>query len=105
MYQIGEKYLITTNNWFYGSDGRQYRAAHGTVTAILDSEQVLGIKANRHSTNWYVEIGNLIIAGCQIHYVLKTDSVEFNTVHDTSENNGVVTDIATNSRIYNADKV
>lgn len=66
-------YLITTDNWFYAPDGKMYRAAWGQVTVLEDN--VLKIKTNRNSTNWYLQIGYgeklMIIAGCQIHYAIK----------------------------------
>lgn len=67
------KYLITTDNWFYGPDGKKYRAAYGDVQVLGDD--ALGVKTNRNSTNWYVQVGNqdehIVIAGCQIHYAIK----------------------------------
>lgn len=69
------KYLITTDNWFYGPYGRLYRAAWGEVVILGDN--TLGVKTNARSSNWYAMIGteenNIIIAGCQIHYVIRTD--------------------------------
>ncbi|WP_136419935.1 hypothetical protein [Herbaspirillum sp. ST 5-3] len=70
---VGEKALVTVDNWFYAPDGRQYRAVFGTVRAIRTSEESLGVKTNAKSTNWYLEIGNITIAGCQVHYALRTD--------------------------------
>jgi len=70
------KYLITTDHFFYGPDGNQYRAAWGEVNIMEDS--ILGIKTNRNSTNWYVKVGNeerfVIIAGCQIHYAIRCEN-------------------------------
>lgn len=28
---INKKVLVTTQGWFYGKDGRSYRAVHGTL--------------------------------------------------------------------------
>lgn len=77
MIKVGKNYLITTERWFIAPDGEQYRSVWGKVKSILDSEETLRIKTNRNSTNWYVEIGNMIVAGCQIHYAIQTDQVEF----------------------------
>lgn len=67
------KYLITTDNWFYAPDGKQYRAGGGEATVLGDD--VLGVKTNRNSSNWFVQVGSddshVIIAGCQIHYAVK----------------------------------
>ena len=69
------KYLITTDNWFYAPDGRQYKSVWGQVEIVEDS--ILGIKTNRNSSNWYIKIGSetkyVIVAGCQIHYAVKCD--------------------------------
>lgn len=81
---IGRPALITCDNWFYAPDGRSYRAVWGTIRAVHDSEKVLGIRTNSKSTNWYVEIGCMIIAGCQIHYVLACDQCSFDSAKDWS---------------------
>ena len=75
--KIGEKYLITTDEWFVAPDGQQYKSAFGTFKKIHNDFETLGIKTNRGSANWFVEIGNIMIAGCQIHYVTKTDRVSY----------------------------
>lgn len=69
------KYLITTDNWFFAPDGLQYRGVWGEVEIVSDA--ILGIKTNIRSSNWYAKVGteenHVIIAGCQIHYAVKTD--------------------------------
>ncbi len=72
---IGKSYLITTDNWFFAPDGKQYRAVFGVLNGIPSDKDTLGIKTNRGSTNWYVDIGGMLIAGCQIHYAMRTESV------------------------------
>lgn len=73
-------YLITTDNFFFGSDGKQYRSAFGEVKILNDD--VLGIKTNARSSNWFVKVGtnqnHIIIAGCQIHYALKCKVEDIN---------------------------
>lgn len=70
-----EKYLITTDNWFFAPDGKEYKAAWGNVEILEDN--LLGIKTNRNSSNWYAKVGteenHIIIAGCQIHYAIKCE--------------------------------
>jgi len=67
------KYLITTDSWFYAPDGSKYRSAWGEIKIIEDN--VLGVKTNRNSTNWFAYVGSdekgIIVAGCQIHYAVK----------------------------------
>jgi hypothetical protein len=79
---IGRKVLVTVDNWFYGPNGRQYRAVFGTLNAIQNAEQVLGIKVSARSHDWYMTVGNTTIAGCQIHYAMLCDQVETGMVPD-----------------------
>ena len=68
-------YLITTDAWFIAPNGKQYKAAWGNVKIMEDN--ILGIKTNKGSTNWYAKIGSnnnhIIIAGCQIQYAILCD--------------------------------
>jgi hypothetical protein len=70
-------YLITTNDWFYAPDGRKYKAAWGNTEILTD--EVLGVKTNRNSTNWYAKVGSddkhIIIAGCQINYAVRREEM------------------------------
>lgn len=70
---INKKVLLTTTNWFYGTDGKQYRAVYGTLKNLHQAEAVLGFKPDRAHTNWFVEIGSMMIAGCQVLYCLQLD--------------------------------
>ncbi|HET8839729.1 MAG TPA: hypothetical protein VFM82_12135 [Flavobacteriaceae bacterium] len=69
------KYLITTDNFFTAPDGKEYNAVWGNVEILEDS--FLGVKTNARSSNWYAKIGSenkhVIIAGCQIHYAVKSE--------------------------------
>lgn len=102
--EIGSKALITTDNWFFAPDGRIYRAVFGTVKAVRTSEETLGVRTNARSTNWYVEIGNMTLAGCQVHYAVKTE--DCNLGHATSykvDDLGEVREFKIPSDIYHAD--
>lgn len=102
---IDQKYLITTDNWFIAPDGEQYRAVFGTVTAVANDEDTLGIKTNRSSTNWYVVIGNMIVAGCQIHYCIKCNEVSQIPATREIEHNGELKKERENrTKIYLADE-
>ncbi|QCW21782.1 hypothetical protein [Flavobacterium phage V186] len=97
------KYLITTDAWFYAPDGKQYRAVCGDVEILSDN--VLGIKTNVRSSNWFVKVGtelsHIIIAGCQIHYAIRTDEVpNMNSVFDESVENGEVKKFVRSNQIY-----
>jgi len=70
------KYLITTDNWFYAPNGKQYKSVWGNVEIVSDS--ILGIKTNLKSSNWFAKVGtdynHVIVAGCQIHYAIKCEN-------------------------------
>ncbi len=104
--EIGKKYLITTDNWFIAPNGRQYRSVFGTVKGINDADSTLGLKTNRNSTNWYVIIGGMVIAGCQIHYLVETESIvpEGQEIVDFEFHEGEVRFNTAPSRIYRADE-
>jgi len=72
--KIGDKYLVTSYNWFVAPDGFSYKSVYGEIKGIVSDFEMLGIKTNRHSTNWYLKIGNMIIAGCQIYHAIQTDA-------------------------------
>ncbi len=104
--EINEKHLITTDSWFIAPDGNQYKAVFGTVTDVRSDEQTLGIKTNRGSTNWYVVIGNMIVAGCQIHYCIRTDQFSSAPGKREIEHNGKIEiNSEYKTRIYNADEI
>lgn len=81
---IGKNVLITTEGWFYAPDGIAYRAVWGMLKAVKTAEDTLGIRPNGRSTNWYVEVGNVTISGCQVNYVVQTDKVNFGEVDEFS---------------------
>ena len=99
----GDQYLITSDGWFYAPDGRKYRAVFGTVHGIRESQSTLGVKTNAKSTNWYVVIGNMILAGCQIHYAVKTENVDFGKINDSYYSENGLKEFERESEIYNAD--
>lgn len=88
---IGQKVLVTTSNWFYAPDGKQYRAVWGTLKGIHEAGKSLGFIPNRAHANWFVEVGDIIIMGCQVMYLIKseqkpvTDYVKDWTYESTSE--------------------
>ncbi len=102
--KLNETYLINTDKWFVAPDGETYNAVFGTVKTIHDSTSALGVKTNSRSTNWYVEIGNMMIAGCQIHTAFRTNNVSFKDPEKgwaLHEGNLLLN--TSPSRIYNAD--
>lgn len=103
--KTGCKALVTTDNWFTAPDGNLYKTVFGTVKAIHSDKETLGIETNSKSTNWYLEIGNMFIAGCQIHYAIRTDKVSFEICTREIEHEGKLNIVKESvSRIYNADE-
>ena len=102
--QVGQKALVTVDNWFYGPDGRQYKAVFGTVKAVRTSEESLGVRTNARSTNWYLEIGKVTIAGCQVHYAVQCNECTAGPAKDwtTNPDRGIVEYDRPNA-IYHAD--
>lgn len=102
--EVGDKVLVTCDNWFYAPNGQNYRAVFGTVRAVRTAEDALGVRPNGKSTNWYVEVGNMTIAGCQVHYVVKTNRCDLGDVRAWTEDKGVVVRFDRPSHIYDADE-
>jgi hypothetical protein len=97
------KYLITADNWFYAPDGVLYKAVWGEVTILEDN--ILNIKTNRNSSNWFARIGteenHVIIAGCQIHYAVKTNKKpNSGLIRDYNIVDGVVKEYDRPNNIY-----
>jgi hypothetical protein len=67
------KVLITTCNWFYGTDGKQYKSAWGTLKGIHEAGKTLGFIPNRSHANWFLELGSMMIMGCQVLYIIRCD--------------------------------
>lgn len=103
---VGKTVLITTDHWFYAPDGKTYRAVFGTLRAVLPDSDVLGIKTNARSTNWYLEVGNMVIAGCQIHYAMLAERSEMNFGKVTQDfREGLQVQAVTHeANIYDADR-
>lgn len=72
---LGKKYLVTTNDWFMAPDGRRYRAVFGTARGAVNVEEALGVGAGEHLPNWCTRIGGMVVAGDQIRYCVRADSV------------------------------
>lgn len=102
-FQIGQTILVTTDNWFIAPDGSQYRAVFGTVQGILNDTETLGKKTNARSTNWYVKVGNMLIAGCQIHYAIATKFYNAGRATGWVVENGEIREYMQPTTVYNAD--
>lgn len=102
--ELGKKYLITTTNWFHAPDGKMYNGVFGIISGIYNDEETLGIKTNKESANWYLVIGKMIVAGCRIHYCIRTDEVDdCDFIRDMEHQGRLTHGIEDGSRIYMAD--
>lgn len=88
---IGSKVLVTTNAWFYAPDGKNYRAIFGTLKSVDEVKNVLGFTPSRSNANWMLQIGDCVVMGCQVMYLIKTDSVNTAPVEgwDSDAANGI----------------
>jgi hypothetical protein len=101
---IGSKVLLSTN-FFVAPDGLSYNAVWGTLSGIKSSEETLGVKTNAKSTNWYITIGGMIVAGCQVHYAINAPKCNFGRVVEWQCHEGLYRESEHPTRIYNADRV
>jgi hypothetical protein len=86
---INKKVLVTTQSWFYGKDGKQYKAVYGTLKAVHEAGKTLGFIPNRSHANWFIEIGEMIIMGCQVMYIVECEKINTSSVTDwTTEGQG-----------------
>ena len=89
---IGKKVLVTTSEWFLAPNGRTYKAVWGTLHAINEAKESVGFAIHRSQANWFIEIGNMVIAGCQVMYLMDHPTEpETGIVDDWSSDNGGVT--------------
>lgn len=99
---LNKKVLITTNQWFLAPDGNSYQAVWGTFKGVHEDQKVFGFRVNRSHANWYLEIGDMVIAGCQVLYLIecpKKPQTEKHRHYETSVEHGLKTfDVPT--RIY-----
>lgn len=72
---IGKKVLVTTNNWFTAPDGCDYKCVYGTLKAIHEAGKSLGFIPNRSHANWFIEIGKMVIMGCQVMYIIECETI------------------------------
>ena len=75
---VGQRVLITTSNWFFAPNGRQYRAVVGRLRGIHSAPAILGIKVNARSVDWYAEVGRMVVAGCEINHAIAVEDHEPN---------------------------
>ncbi len=69
---IGKDVLFTCDKWFYAPDGKTYNAVWGTLKGIHKIDDLFGFSARVTSNmaNYVFEVGNIAIAGCQVHYAV-----------------------------------
>lgn len=101
---IGQNVLITCQNWFVAPDGKDYKAAWGKLVAIHEAGKELGFIPNRSHANWFIELGNMIIMGCQVMYfVACPDEPNMNSVESWSaKTDGGINEYTKPTSIYKA---
>jgi hypothetical protein len=97
---INKKVLITTQNYFVGKDGKQYRSVHGTLKAVHEAGNTLGFIPNRSHANWFIEVGDMVIMGCQVMYLQQVDKVNTDFVEDWKDNESGIVNYKRPSLIY-----
>lgn len=70
---IGKSVLLTTSEWFYAPDGQNYKAVWGRLIGIHEAGKTLGFIPNRAHANWFIEVGKMIVMGCQVRYIVQCD--------------------------------
>lgn len=68
---IGKKVLITCTNWFVAPNEIEYKAIWGTLHDICEAKEVFGFSPGRTHANWFIRIGDAIITGCQVNYLVE----------------------------------
>lgn len=68
---IGKNVLLTTSEWFTAPDGNNYKAVWGELKGVHEAGKTLGFIPNRSHANWFIEIGGMIIMGCQVKYLIQ----------------------------------
>lgn len=100
---IGKNVLVTTANWFTAPNGRDYKAAWGELKGIHEAGKALGFIPNRAHANWFLEVGNMVIMGCQVMYVIQSEHLpNFGEAKSYTVHDGKRTDYDRHSHIYNA---
>ena len=87
---INQNVLVTTVDWFYGKDGRTYRGAWGKLKGVHEAKESLGITPSRAHANWFIEIGDMVITGCQVLYITKCDNPPPENVDDFTKVDGEI---------------
>jgi hypothetical protein len=99
---IGKNVLCTTQSWFTAPNGQEYRSVFGELKGIHKDDLALGFTVNRSHANWFIEVGNMVIAGCQILYFCQTEECNLEEFDSWHTHEGVVVMSKKPSLIYNA---
>lgn len=70
------RYLVTSDQWFE-TPGGQFKSVVGPMR-IVKADDVMGFVPKK-SANWFVIVGDptgehVVIAGCQVHHMHRTDA-------------------------------
>ena len=102
--EIGARYLITTDDWFYAPDGQSYKAVYGTIKEQrIHGSRCVGFGANPSSAGLYVNIGRMTIFNDSIKYAIRADECSRLEHSREVDFENTVTLCKVASRIYFAD--
>jgi len=101
---LNKNVLVTTGAYFIAPDGKEYRAIWGELKAIHEAGATLGFIPNRSHANWFVEIGNTIVMGCQVLYFIACEDPNLGraTNWESGTDGGTSKEYEHPSKIYNA---
>lgn len=105
---INKNVLFTCNQWFTAPDGKDYKVVYGTLKAILKTDDVFGFSARATAghVNYIFEVGNMVIAGCQVQYgVLCPTPPDFQTKPNWLAHEGKIIPYDRPNVIYNANSL
>jgi hypothetical protein len=72
---VGEKVLITLEEWFTAPDGKQYQAVHGKLLAVRKTEDAPGFNPSRVRANWLYQFEGMAVMGHQVGHVIAAEEV------------------------------
>lgn len=84
---LGKTVLVTTSDWFIAPDGLSYQSVFGTLQAVhLMKDVIPGAVPTRTHANYLFEIGNMLVMGCRVSYIIRANKnqVKFDHVLDWS---------------------
>lgn len=102
----GKNVLVTCSTWFVAPDGKDYKAVYGKLKKVHDAKESFGIQPSRAHASWILEVGHMMIMGCQALFVIECanpPNFSSSTTHTHNEA-GVIKEQDRPCVIYNANE-